>query len=110
MKHCDTLHGVLTTALRPDPNESGSIVGLTPRNVWMPPNRTQYENVGILKTHSHRNQMHLASRFLRELHVPFSGGNKQRVLHHQVKVHHAVIHYKGGKGVCETQEPRGVVR
>ena len=25
-KHCNTFHGVLTTAFRPDPNGSGSIV------------------------------------------------------------------------------------
>ena len=48
----------------------------------MPPNRTKYENLAILKTHSRRNLMHLASRFHRDLHVPFSGGNKQD----QVKV------------------------
>ena len=28
----------------------------------------------------------------------------------QVKVHHAVIHYKGVKGELEAQEPRGAVR
>ena len=49
----------------------------------MPPNRTQYENLAILKIHSRRNLMHLASRFHRDLHVPFSGGNKQRVLETQ---------------------------
>ena len=49
-------------------------------DAWMPSNRTKYENLAILKTHSRRNLMHLASRFHRDLHVPFSGGNKQRVL------------------------------
>ena len=29
-KHCNTYHGVLTTVYRPDPNESGSVAGLTP--------------------------------------------------------------------------------
>ena len=49
-------------------------------DAWMPSNRTKYENLAILKTHSRRNLMRLASRFHRDLHVPFSGGNKQRVL------------------------------
>ena len=43
----------------------------------MPPNHIQYENLTILKTHSRRYIMHT---FQRDLHVPFSGSNKQRVL------------------------------
>jgi len=34
-------------------------------DAWMPSNRTKYENLGILETHSRRNRMHLASRFQR---------------------------------------------
>ena len=66
-------------------------------DAWMPSNRTKYENLAILKTHSRRNLMHLVSRFHRDLHVPFSGGSKQ-------------IHYKGVNGVLETQEPCGAAR
>ena len=28
-KHCNTFHGVLIATFRPDPNESGSVAGLT---------------------------------------------------------------------------------
>ena len=71
----------------------------------MPPNRTQYENLAILKTPIRRNLMHLASRLYRDLDVPCSGGNKQ-YSKDQVKVCPAVIHYKGVNGVLETRAVR----
>ena len=77
----------------------------------MPPNRTQYENLAILKTHSCRNLMHLASRFHRDLHVPFLEEiSSVYYSKDQMNFYPVVIHYKGVNGVLETQEPCGAVR
>ena len=76
----------------------------------MPPNRTQYENLAVIKTPSRRNLVHLTSRFHRNYMCHFVEEiSSVYYSKDQVKVRPVVIQYKGVKGVLETQEPRDAI-